>query len=60
MLLLLIVLILIFGGGYWGYNRYGTGGGIRIVGLVLIIVVLLYLFGGLRLPRWSLFNLAVG
>jgi len=29
----------------------GSGGGIRIVLMALIILVVLYLFGGLRLPR---------
>jgi hypothetical protein len=28
----------------------GTGGGIGIFGLVLIILLLVYVFGGLRLP----------
>jgi len=50
MLLLIIVLVLLFGGGggYYGYSRWGSGGGIGIVGTVLLIVLLLYLFGGLR------------
>lgn len=51
MLLLIIILLLLFGGGggYYGYSRWGTGGGIGIVGSVVIIAVLVYLFGGLRL-----------
>jgi hypothetical protein len=51
MLLLIIVLVLLFGGGggYYGYSRWGTGGGMGIGGTVLLIVLLLYLFGGLRL-----------
>jgi hypothetical protein len=50
MLLLIIVLVLLFGGGggYYGYSRWGSGGGIGIVGTVLLVVLLLYLFGGLR------------
>lgn len=50
MLLLLIVLLLLFGGGggYYGYSRWGTGGGLGIAGTVLLIVVVLYLVGGLR------------
>lgn len=49
LILLIVVLVLLFGGGggYYGYRRWGTGGGIGIVGLVLIILVVLYLFGGL-------------
>jgi hypothetical protein len=50
MLLLIILLVLLFGGGggYYGYSRWGTGGGLGIVGTVLLVVVVLYLFGGLR------------
>ena len=50
MLVLILILLLLFGGGggYYGYSRWGTGGGVGIVGLVLIIGVILYLFGGLR------------
>jgi hypothetical protein len=50
MLLLLIVLLLVVGGGggYFGYSRWGTGGGLGIFGTVLLIVVVLYLVGGLR------------
>src|ERR1700739_3350785 len=51
MLLLIILLVLLFGGGggYYGYSRWGSGGGMGVVGTVLLIVLLLYLFGGLRL-----------
>ena len=50
MLLLLIVLLLVVGGGggYFGYSRWGTGGGLGIFGTVLLIVVVLYLVGGVR------------
>jgi hypothetical protein len=50
MLLLIIVLVLLFGGGggYYGYSRWGTGGGLGIVGTVVIIAVVVYLLGGLR------------
>lgn len=51
MLLLIVVLLLLFGagGGYYGYSRWGTGGGMGILGTVVLIVVVLYLVGGLRL-----------
>jgi hypothetical protein len=51
LLLLIVVLVLLFGGGggYYGYRRWGTGGGVGIVGLVAIVLLFLYLFGGLRL-----------
>ena len=57
MLLLLIVLILLFGGGfgYWGHQNYGPWGGPGIgLGTVLLILLIIYLVGGtsgLRIPR---------
>ncbi|MGE5849904.1 MAG: DUF3309 domain-containing protein [Candidatus Methylomirabilota bacterium] len=50
MLWLIILLVLLFGGGggYYGYSRWGPGGGLGIVGTVLLVVVVLYLVGGLR------------
>ena len=51
MLLLIILLVLLFGGGggYYGYSRWGTGGGLGIVRTVLMILLVVYLLGGLRL-----------
>jgi hypothetical protein len=51
MLLLIIILILLFGGGggYYGYSRWGMGGGLGILGTVLLIVLILYLLGAVRL-----------
>jgi hypothetical protein len=53
LIVLIIILLLLFGGGggYYGYRRWGTGGGIGIFGMALIILLVLYLFGGLRLPN---------
>ncbi len=50
MLLLIILLVLLFGGGggYYGYSRWGRGGGLGIVGTVLLIGLIIYLVGGLR------------
>jgi len=50
MLLLIIVLLLLFGGGggYYGYSRWGTGGGLGIIGTVVLIALVLYLLGVLR------------
>jgi hypothetical protein len=47
MLLLIIVLVLLFGGGggYYGYSRWGTGGGLGVVGTVLLILFVVYLMG---------------
>jgi hypothetical protein len=46
-LLLIIVLLLLFGGGggYYGYSRWGSGGGLGVVGTVVLIAVILYLLG---------------
>ena len=51
MLLLIILLVLLFGGGggYYGYSRWGTGGGLGIVGTVLVIALVLYLLGAIRI-----------
>jgi hypothetical protein len=53
MLLLILVLLLLVGGGggYYGYSRWGTGGGVSVAGLVLIVLAVLYLGGGLPLLR---------
>jgi len=50
MLLLIILLILLLGGGggYYGYSRWGTRGGMGIVGTVLLIVLVFYLLGAVR------------
>jgi Protein of unknown function (DUF3309) len=50
MLLLIIVLVLLFGGGggYYGYSRWGSRGGMGIVGTVLVIVLVMYLLGAVR------------
>ncbi len=52
-LIIIILLVLLFGGGggYYGYSRWGTGGGLGIGGTVLLVAVVMYLFGGLRFPR---------
>jgi hypothetical protein len=46
MLLIIIVLVLLFGGvgPYWGYNNYGNIGG--ALPLILLVVVLLLIFRG--------------
>jgi hypothetical protein len=50
MLLLIIILLLLFGGGggYYGYSKWGAGGGLGVVGTILIIALILYLLGVLR------------
>jgi hypothetical protein len=53
MLLLIIVLLLLFGGGggYYGFSRWGAGGGLGIVGTVVLVAVILYLVGALRFSK---------
>jgi hypothetical protein len=50
MLILIILLLLLFGGGggYYGYSRWGTGGGLGIVGTVVLVAVILYFAGFIR------------
>ena len=50
MLLLIIVLLLLFGGGggYYGHSRWGTRGGLGVVGTVVVIALLLYFLGVIR------------
>jgi hypothetical protein len=47
LLLLVIVLALLLagGGGYYGYSRWGAGGGLGVVGTVVLIVAVLYFLG---------------
>ena len=42
MLLLIVILVLLFagGGGYYGYSRWGTGGGLGAAGTLLHILVI--------------------
>jgi hypothetical protein len=50
MLWIILLLVLLFGGGggYYGYSRWGAGGGLGIVGTIAIVALVLYLFGGVR------------
>ncbi|HVJ41562.1 MAG TPA: DUF3309 domain-containing protein [Dongiaceae bacterium] len=52
MLLLILILILVFGGGggYYAHSRYGGRGLGGVLGLVIIILLVLWLFGGLVGP----------
>jgi hypothetical protein len=51
LIILLVVLLLGGGGGYYGYSRYGGSGIGGALGLVLIIVLGLWFFGGLHIHR---------
>ena len=51
LIVVLIVLLLGGGGGYYGYSRYGGSGIGGALGLVLVILLVLWFFGGLHLSR---------
>jgi len=53
LVIIVLLLLLVFGGGggYYGYSRWGTGGGLGIFGTVLLVAVVVYMFGGLRRAR---------
>lgn len=51
LIIVLVVLLLGGGGGYYGYSRYGGSGIGGALGLVLIIVLALWFFGGPHLNR---------
>lgn len=48
LILLIILLVLSLGGGAWGHSRYGYAGWSPL-GIVLLLLVVLYLTGNLRL-----------
>jgi hypothetical protein len=48
MLVLLVIPLRLFGGGCYGYSRWGSGGGMGTVGTVVLVAVILYFVGWLR------------
>lgn len=52
-ILIIVVLIVLLGGGggYYGYTRHGGRGLGGVVGLVLVILLAVWLLGGLHLNR---------
>jgi hypothetical protein len=51
LIILIIILLLVFGGGggYYGYSRWGRGGGAGIgLGTILVILLVCYLLGAFR------------
>jgi uncharacterized membrane protein YccC len=51
LIIVLVILLLGGGGGYYGYSRYGGSGLGGVLGLVLVILLLLWFFGGLHINR---------
>ena len=45
--LIIVLILLLGGGGYYGYNAWGGPGLGGVLGLVLVIVLVLWLVGGL-------------
>jgi hypothetical protein len=48
LLVILLVLLLGGGGGYYGYSRWGTGGGLGILGTIVVIALVLYFVGAIH------------
>ena len=44
LILIIIILVLLFG-GWFGYHRWGYGGGIGIGGILLIVLIVYLLVG---------------
>ena len=51
LIIVVVILLLGGGGGYYGYRQYGGSGLGGALGLVLIILFVLWFFGGLHLNR---------
>lgn len=49
LLLILVLVLLLIGGPYYGYRSYGPTGGTSIFVVVLLVIVLLALTGHLHL-----------
>ena len=51
LIIIIIVLLLLFGGGggYYAHRSYGLPGLGGVVGLIVAVLLVLWLFGGLRL-----------
>jgi uncharacterized protein DUF3309 len=48
-LIIVVLILLLGGGGYYGYDRYGGRGIGGVLGLVLVVLLAVWLFGGLHL-----------
>jgi Protein of unknown function (DUF3309) len=50
-LIVVVLVLLLGGGGHYGYSRYGGSGLGGALGLVLVVLLVLWFFGGLHLQR---------
>ena len=48
-LIILVLILLLGGGGYYGHSTYGGAGLGGVLGLVLVVAVVVWLVGGLRI-----------
>ncbi len=50
LLILIVILVLLFGGGggYYAHSKWGARGSLGVGGTVLLVLLVLYLVGGLR------------
>jgi hypothetical protein len=51
LIIILLILLLGGGGGYWGYSRWGGPGLGGVLGVVLVVVLAVWLLGGLTVVR---------
>jgi hypothetical protein len=49
LIVVLLILLLGGGGGYFGYSRYGASGLGSAVGLVVVVLLVVWLLGGLHI-----------
>ena len=49
LIVVVVLLLLGGGGGYYGYNRYGGRGLGGALGMVLIVLLVFWFFGGLHI-----------
>jgi Protein of unknown function (DUF3309) len=48
-LIILLLVLLLGGGGYYGHSMYGGAGLGGVLGFVLLIAIVIWLVGGLRI-----------
>jgi hypothetical protein len=49
LIIVLTLLLVLGGGGYYGYNRYGGRGLGNALGMVLMVLLVFWFFGGVHI-----------